>query len=344
MVDLTCTWSGLRLRSPLVVGASSLCPNADAARELVDAGAGAVVMPSLFEEQLVADQLAAHHFFDSLTDTDAEAQSFLPDTDVFSVAASPMLDRIRSLTDSLDVPVIGSLNGVTPGGWTSYARDLAAAGAAAIELNLYDVATDPAVSGAEIEERQVRVVGDVVDAVDVPVAVKLSPFYASVPNFVARLGGTGAAGVVVFNRFYQPDLDLESLDIDRHLVLSTPAELPLRLHALALLHGRTPMSLACSGGVHHGTDAAKAILCGADAVQVVSAALIGGAPRLRAIHAELTAWLDERRYRDLEEARGATAMDNVANPHELERLNYAHMLQSWHPRPETGSAYPTGPT
>ena len=172
--------------------------------------------------------------------------------------------------------MVASLNGVTPGGWTGYALDMVAAGAAAIELNLYDVATEVTETGEDIERRQLQVVADVVDAVDIPVSVKLSPFYASVPNFVARLDSAGAAGVVLYNRFYQPDLDLESLDIDRHLVLSTPAELPLRLHALAILHGRTQLSLTASGGIHSGTDAAKAILSGADAVQVVSVLLEGG--------------------------------------------------------------------
>lgn len=331
MADLACTWLGLELRSPLVVGASPLCDTAAGARALVRAGAGAVVMHSLFEEQLVAEQLAAHRFFDSHVDTDAEARSFLPETEVFSIAASPMLDRIRALTDTLDVPVVASLNGVTPGGWTDHARQLAEAGAAAIELNLYDVATDLDETGEQIEQRQLAVVAAVVAAVDVPVSVKLSPFYASVPNFVARIVASGAAGVVMFNRFHQPDLDLETLDIDRHLALSTSAELPLRLHALALLHGRTGLSLASSGGVHCGTDAAKAILCGADAVQIVSTLLLGGPPALERIHTELGDWLDERGYRSLDEARGATAMDNVANPHELERLNYAHLLQSWQP-------------
>lgn len=332
MTDLTCRWLGLELSSPLVVGASPLCRTTADARRFIDAGAGAIVLPSLFEEQLVADQLAAHRFFDSHVDTNAEARSFLADTEVFAVAATPTTDRIRALTDTVDVPIIASLNGVTPGGWTSYARQLQDAGAAAIELNLYDVATDMTETGDQIEQRQLQVVADVVAEVTVPVSVKLSPFYGSVPSFVARLAAAGAAGVVLFNRFYQPDIDLDTLDIDRHLALSTPAELPLRLHALAIIHGRTQLSLASSGGVHRGTDAAKAILSGAHAVQMVSALLEGGPDQLRRIHTELATWLNEHGYRNLEEARGATAMDNVANPHELERLNYAHLLQSWQPR------------
>ena len=334
MVDLSCDWLGLRLRSPLVVGASPLCDTMAAARAFVDAGAGAVVLHSLFEEQLIADQVAAHRFFDTHVDTNAEARSFLPDTDVFSVGATLMTNRIRALVDSLDVPVIASLNGVTPGGWTDSSRQLVDAGAAALELNLYDVATDIDETGQQIEQRQLEVVSAVADTVDVPVSVKISPFYTSVPNFATGLAMAGASGVVVFNRFYQPDLDLETLDIDRRLDLSTPAELPMRLHALAILYGRTGLSLASSGGVHSGTDAAKAILCGADAVQLVSALLDGGPERLRVIHTELAGWLDAHGYRNLSEARGATAMDNVANPHELERLNYAHLLQSWQPRTE----------
>lgn len=332
MVDLSTEWLGLSLRSPLVVGASPLCDTVDHARALVDAGAGAVVLASIFEEQLVADQLAAHHFFDSHVDTDAEAPSFLPDTEVFAVSADPVLRRVRKLADALDVPVIGSINGVTPGGWTSFAQELADAGASAIELNLYDIATDVDETSEHIEHRQLQVVASVASVVDVPVSVKLSPFYASVPNMVARLEDAGASGVVLFNRFYQPDIDLETLDADRTLHLSTPAELPLRLHALGALHRRVTLSLASSGGVHAGTDAAKAILCGAHAVQLVSALLAGGPDALRRIGLELRDWLDEQGYRSLDEARGATALDNVANPHEWERLNYAHLLQGWHGR------------
>jgi dihydroorotate dehydrogenase (fumarate) len=329
MVDLGCDWLGLRLANPFVVGASPLCDSADDAVALVDAGASAVVVHSLFEEQLIADQVSANRYLDSMIDTNAEAPSFLPETDVFSGSANPMLRHVRRLTEVLDVPVVASLNGVTPGGWTGYARELAGAGAAAIELNLYDVATDLDETGEDIEERQLSVVADVVGVVDVPVSVKLSPFYASVPNFVTRLEAVGAAGVVLFNRFYQPDLDLETLDIARHLVLSTPAELPMRLHAMAILHGRTQLSLAVSGGVHSGTDAAKAILSGADAVQLVSVLLKGGPSELARIVDELAGWMDAQGYRNLDEAKGATAMGNVANPHELQRLNYAQLLHSW---------------
>jgi dihydroorotate dehydrogenase (fumarate) len=331
MVDLSVQWLGLDLRSPLVVGASPLCDTASDARELVSAGAGAIVLRSLFEEQLVSDQLAAHRFFDAHVDMNAEARSFLPDTDVFSVATTPTTDRIRALKDTVDVPVIASLNGVTPGGWVHHALELADAGADAIELNLYDVVTDLAETGEQVERRQLEVVASVVAEVDVPVSVKLSAQYTSVPSFVGRVESAGAAGVVVFNRFHQPDIDLDTLDVDRHLALSTSSELPLRLHALAVLHHRTGLSLAAVGGVHHGTDAAKAVLCGAHVVQVVSAVLVGGPGALARIHRELADWLDEHGYAALREARGATALDNVADPHAWERLNYTQLLASWRP-------------
>ncbi len=330
MVDLSTDWLGLRLRSPLVIGASPLTRTIDDARRLVDAGAGAVVLASVFEEQIVADQLAAHRFLDSHVDNDAEARSFLPDTDASATGPTPTLHHLQALRAALDVPVIASLNGVTPGGWTDLARQLADAGADALELNLYEPPAALAQSSAQIEDRQLDVVAAVASG-SIPVAVKLSPFYAGLPAFAARIATAGAAGIVVFNRFYQPDIDLDTLDVDRQLVLSTPAELPLRLHALAVLHGRVPLSLAATGGVHSGLDAAKAILCGASAVQIVSALLDDHAAALARIHRELVGWLDAKGYRDIGEARGAMSLGNVADPAAWERLNYARILQSWQP-------------
>jgi dihydroorotate dehydrogenase (fumarate) len=204
------------------------------------------------------------------------------------------------------------------------------AGADAIELNLYDLATDFDETSADIEDRQQQVVASVVATVDIPVTVKLSPFYTALPNFVRRLEQVGATGAAVFNRFYQPDVDPDTLDVDRHLHLSTPSELPLRLHALALVHGRVGLSLAATGGVHTGRDAAKAILCGATAVQVVSALLEGGPGHLARMHHDLGAWLDEMGYRSVGEASGATALDKVADPHAWERVNYTRLLEGWH--------------
>lgn len=332
MADLTTRWLGLELKTPFVVGASPLGDDVERLAALVDAGAGAVVMHSLFEEQLVLEQMSAHRHFDAHVDTDAEARSFLPSSDVFSLGVDRYLGHLRRLRARLDVPVLASLNGVTPGGWVEYGHLLAEAGADAIELNLYEIVTDPALSGAEVEARQLEVVRSVVAAVDRPVSVKLSPFYASIPGFVQQLAEAGAAGVVLFNRFYQPDVDLDKLDVDRTLVTSTSEELPLRLHALALVHGRIDIGLAVSGGVHTGLDAAKAILCGAQAVQMVSALLEGGVSRLKGVREELDWWLNQKGYKSVAEARGVLSLENAPNAHALERVNYMKVLQGWMPR------------
>jgi len=228
--------------------------------------------------------------------------------------------------------VIASLNGVTPGGWTDLGRDLERAGAAALELNLYDVATDLDEDGADVEARQLSVVRSVVEAVQIPVIVKLSPFYSSLPAFARRLKQAGARAIIVFNRFYQPDVDLEALDVSRDIRLSTNAELPLRLHACALLSGRTAFELGLSGGVHSGDDAAKAILCGAHTVQVVSALLEQGPQRLREIHQELQHRLSDLGYSSLAQARGILSLNRAPDPHAWERLNYARLLKGWEPR------------
>ena len=335
MADLTITWLGLELASPVILGASPLADDTLALRDYVAAGAGAVVLRSVFEEQIVAEQLAVHHFMDSRIDNDAEARSFLPDSGTFPIGAESTVAHLQRVRAAVDVPVVASLNGVTPGGWTDIARQLADGGADAIELNLYDLATDLDETSADIEDRQLQVVASVAATLDIPVTVKLSPFYSALPNFVRRLEHAGAAGVAVFNRFYQPDVDPDALDLDRHLQLSTPAELPLRLHALALLHGRVGVSLAVTGGVHSGRDAAKAILCGATGVQVVSALLEGGPGHLSRMLGDLDDWLDEMGYRGVRQACGAMALGNVADPHHYERVNYTRLLDGWQaPKPE----------
>lgn len=332
MVDLSTDWLGLRLRSPLVVGASPLTRTIEDARRLADAGAGAVVLASVSEEQIVAEQLGLHRFIDSYVDNDAEARSFLPDTDVVLIGPAPTLRHLQALRAALDIPVVASLNCITPGGWTDLARQLADTGADALELNLYEPPTTLHATSAEVEARQIDTVAAVVEAASgVPVTVKLSPFYAGLTAFATRIAAAGAAGLVLFNRFYQPDIDLDTLDVDRRLVASTSAELPLRLHALAVLHGHVPLPMAATGGVHTGLDAAKAILCGAATVQLVSALLDDGPAALARISRELTEWLDTHHYRSSHDACGATALHNVADPTAWERLNYTRILESWQP-------------
>lgn len=329
MTDLTTRWLGLNLHSPLVVGASPLTDDLDALKACVEAGAGAVVMHSLFEEQLVAEQMAAHRFIDSRINTDAEARSFFPESEVFAMGSSSYLKRLEQLQSSLDVPVIASLNGISPGGWTQHALELEEAGAAAIELNLYDLATDPSDTAASLEQRQLDVVRSVVEQVTIPVSVKLSPFYSALPAFVTAVEAAGARGLVLFNRFYQPDIDLDDLELSRKVVLSTSAELPVRLHAMAMLFNRSALEMAASGGIHSGDDATKAILSGATAVQVVSALLAEGPSALARITEEMHQRLSKMGYRNLGEARGALSMDNAPNAQTWERLNYARLLHGW---------------
>lgn len=329
MTDLTTRWLGLDLHSPLVVGASPLTDDLDALKACVDAGAGAVVMHSLFEEQLVAEQMAAHRFIDARINTDAEARSFFPESEVFEMGSSSYLKRLEQLQSSLDVPVIASLNGISPGGWVQHARELEEAGASAIELNLYDLATEPSETAITLEQRQLKVVRSVVQQVSIPVSVKLSPFYSALPSFVAGVEATGARGLVLFNRFYQPDMDLDELALSREIVLSTSAELPLRLHAMAMLFNRTRLEMAASGGVHTGDDATKAILSGATVVQVVSAVLAEGPAAMARIAGEMTQRLTGIGYASLAEARGALSLENVPDAGTWERLNYARLLQGW---------------
>lgn len=332
MIDLTTNWVGLKLRSPIVVGASPLTDDLEGLRACVRAGAGAIVMRSLFEEQIIAEQVGAFQWIDSHVDTDAEARTFLPESEVFGLGSAPYLNRLKTLREELDVPVIASLNGTTPGGWVDLARDLENGGAAALELNLYDIATSSAESGAAVEARQLTVVRSVVQAIGIPLVAKLSPFYASLPAFVDELAKAGAKGVVVFNRFYQPDIDLDALDVSRELRYSTSAELPLRLHACALLAGTSSLDLGISGGVHRGDDAAKALLAGAATVQVVSVLLEHGPDRLRVMIEELRHRLSRMGYQSVEQARGVLSLGRTPDPHAWERLNYARLLQSWQPR------------
>lgn len=332
MVDLKTTWMGLPLSGPIVLGASPLTHDVNAVVEAVEAGASAVVMYSLFEEQVVSEQMAAHHFIDSRLDGNAEAAGFLPDVDVFSLGAEPYLAQLQRIRERVKVPVIASLNGTTPGGWTDYARACESRGADALELNLYDVVTSADENARRVEDRQLAVVESVTRNVEIPVTVKISPFYTSVPSFVKRLEGAGAQGITLFNRFYQPDVDLDTLGVDRRLQLSTPRDLPQRLHALAVLSPTTPLALACTGGAHSGHDAAKALLCGADVIQVTSAVLEHGPRHVGAMLNTLRAWLAETGYVSSDEARGVLPIASTPDAHVWERLNYIRLLDGWRKR------------
>ncbi len=331
-MDLTTTYLGLTLPHPLMPGASPLAHDLDAVRRLEDAGAAAIVMHSLFEEQITRDQLGMMHHMLLHDDSNAEALSYFPPADDFAFGPDKYLEQVRAIKKAVKVPVIGSLNGTTSEGWLSYAKQIQQSGADAIELNFYHVATNALETGADVEARLLETVRTIKTHITIPIAVKLSPFYSSMSHLALELEAAGASGVVMFNRFYQPDIDPEMLESVPRLQLSTPDELLLRLRWLAILSGRTRLSLAATGGVHSGIDALKAVMAGAHAVQMTSALLHHGPGRLATTLRELGQWLIDHDYSSLRQAQGSMSLEKNPNPEAFERGNYMRVLQTWHPK------------
>jgi dihydroorotate dehydrogenase (fumarate) len=327
-MDLSTTYLGLRLPHPFVPGASPLVDDLDTVRRLEDAGAAAIVMHSLFEEQIAREQIATARHLDTAVES-AEALTYLPDTDAFALGPEEYLEHIHKLKAVVSIPVIASLNGATEGGWLGYARLIENAGADALELNVYSLATDFTESSEMIERRTLHMLASVKRSIGIPVAVKLSPFYTSLSHFAHRLDGHGVDGIILFNRFYQPDIDVETLEVSPTLRLSDPSELLLRLRWLAILSGRIKASLAVTGGVHSVLDAVKAVMAGADAVQVVSTLLRHGPDHLTNLRRDLALWLEEHEYESLEQMKGSMSLLRCPNPAAHERANYMSVLQSW---------------
>jgi dihydroorotate dehydrogenase (fumarate) len=319
---------GFRLPHPLVAGASPMVDNLDTVRRLEDAGAAMIVMHSLFEEQIVQEELATVRSIETAEESFPEAVTMFARPD-FTLGPDEYLAQIDRIKRAVAVPVIASLNGTTEGGWLSYARLIEQTGADGLELNLYEVATDFGESGADLERRGLRVVRAVRDAVTLPLAVKLSPFYSSLAHFARSLDEIGVNALVLFNRFYQPDIDLEQLEVARVVSLSTPAELLLRLRWLAILSGRLKASLAVTGGVHSAADALKAVMTGAHAVQMVSALLAHGPSYLKDVRDRMAWWLAEHEYESLRQMQGSMSLLRCDNPKAYERANYIKILQSW---------------
>lgn len=330
MTTLTTTWLGLKLEHPLLPGASPLVDDLDMVKRLEDAGAAAITMHSLFEEQIIAEQMAAHKHMGQHTDADAEAGTWFPSTSDFTLGPDQYLEQIRKVRATVKVPVIGSLNGSTPGGWLEYAKLIEQAGAHALELNLYSLPSDPDRDAESIEDEQVQIVRMVKKAVKIPIGVKLSPFYSSLPNFAKRLEHEGVAGLVLFNRLYQPDIDPENFALLRVLHLSDSHDLLMRLRWLAILSAHTKVSFSVSGGVHDGLGALKALMAGASSVQLVSELLKNGPQRITQIRAELAKWLEEHEYESLTQLVGNMNLKKVPDPSGYERANYVKLLQGWH--------------
>jgi dihydroorotate dehydrogenase (fumarate) len=328
-MDLTTTYLGLRLAHPLVPGASPLADDLDTVRRLEDAGAPAIVLRSLFAEQIARERVAAFLHLDRHGESFAEALSFFPSPDRFVMGPEEYLAHLGRVKAAVGVPVIASLNGTEPGCWRDYPEAIQQAGADALELNIYHLPTDPQVTSDQVEERALQAVREVKRALRIPIAVKVSPFFSAFAHFAARLDAAGADGIVLFNRFYQPDIDPESLTVVPSLQLSRSSELPLRLRWLAMLSGRVRASLAATGGVHDGLDAIKAVMAGAHAVQMVSALLARGPEYLAAVRDEVAAWLEEHEYDSLAQARGSMGLAACPDPTAYERANYMLILQGW---------------
>jgi dihydroorotate dehydrogenase (fumarate) len=327
-MDLKTTYLGLELANPIVSGASPLGASLDTIRHLEDAGAAAVVFPSLFEEEIMG-AVQAQMEMESAGAGFAEASSYLPNPDGYHVGPDQYLEHLRAAKEAVSIPIIASLNGTSPGGWTGYAKKMEEAGADAIELNAYYLATDAAETGADVERRTIDIVAAVKSEVSLPVAVKLSPFYSSIANLARKLEETGADGLVIFNRFYQPDLDIEELDVVPNLRLSTADELRLRLRWLAILSSQVELSLAATGGAHNAVDVIKAVMAGAHAVQMVSALLIHGPEHITRTLEAIDFWLSEHEYESLRQMQGSMNMSKVPEPDKLTRANYMKMLDSW---------------
>jgi dihydroorotate dehydrogenase (fumarate) len=328
-VDLSTRYLGLSLANPIVAAASPVTGSVEGLKRLQDAGVGAVVLPSLFEEQIEHEEMATHNLMLQGAELSPEARGFFPEPPAHETGASKYLKLIADARKALNVPVIASLNGYTPGGWTRFARQLEDAGAQAIELNIYFLATDPKDTSAAVEQRYIDLVASVKGATRVPVAVKVAPYFSAMASMATRLVKAGASGLVLFNRFVQPDIMLDELEVAPHLVLSTSDELRLALRWIAILHGRIETSLAATGGAHTPADALKLLLAGADAVMVASSLLKHGPQHVATLVEGVEAWMRDRDYESVSQMKGSLSQQACPDPDAFERSNYMKTLKSY---------------
>jgi len=329
MTDLSTTYLGLNLKNPLVASASPLSKKIERAKKLEEAGISAIVMYSLFEEQIIHESLELDHFLTRGSESFAEALSYLPDGGLYGISPEKYLNQVAGLKKALSIPVIGSLNGVSKGGWTNYAKKIEEAGADALELNMYFIATDENMTSMDIEDTQVELVAEVKSAIKIPLAVKISPFVTSIPNFVKRLVNAGADGLVLFNRFYQPDFDLDELEIVHSLDLSTSADMRLPLRWISILHGKVNADFALTSGVHTHKDVLKAMMAGAKVAMTASNLLHNGEQIIVPILSELEEWMKEREYKSIQQMQGSMSQRSVKEPMAFERANYMKVLGSF---------------
>jgi len=329
MVDLTTSYLGLSLKNPLVASASPLSKKVETARQLEQDGAAAIVMYSLFEEQIIQDSLKLHRDLTRGTESYAEALHYLPDYGTYSIGPEAYLSHLSKVKQAVSIPVIGSLNGVSTGGWVEYAKKIEQVGVDALELNLYELATDPDLTSQQLEDRHIALLHDIRAAIHIPIAVKLSPFYTALPNFARHLVEAGADGLVLFNRFYQPDFDLEELEVTPNLVLSNSHELRLPLRWIAILYGRIQADFALTSGVHAAMEVLKALMAGASVAMLASELLKYGTGRISDILVDLQTWMEDHEYASVTQMKGSMSQQSVADPSAFERANYIKVLNSY---------------
>lgn len=329
MTDLSTTYLGLKLKNPLVAAASPLSKKVETVKQLEEAGIAAVVMYSLFEEQITHESNALDYFLNRGSESYAEAMTYFPEMDNYNIGPDSYLDLVSKIKKAVNIPVIGSLNGVSTGGWVDYAKKIEEAGADALELNIYYLPTDVKIVSKELEDAQVELVANVKKQLSIPLAVKLSPFYTALPAFANRLSNAGADGLVLFNRFYQPDIDTETLEVIPSLNLSDSNDLLLPLRWVAILHGSVKADLALTSGVHNERDVLKAMMAGANVVEITSEFLANGINRTTEILEGLNKWMVEYEYESISQMLGSMSHKSVAEPAAFERANYMKALQSF---------------
>jgi len=327
MVDLSTEYLGLKLRTPLVPSASPLSQEISSIKRLEDAGASAVVLYSLFEEQLRQESLELDYRLAEHTESFAESTSFFPQATEFHLGPEGYLEHIRKAKEAVKIPIIASLNGTTVGGWTRYAREIQQAGADALECNIYYIPTDPNLSSAQVEQTYIEILSAVKSSVTIPVAVKLSPFFSNLANMAKRLDATGANGLVLFNRFYQPDIDLEELEVKPNVLLSTPQALRLPLTWIGILYGRIKAGLAASSGVHEPQDVIKLLMVGANVTMLCSTLLRNGINHIRYIEQGVRDWMEQHEYESVQQMRGSMSQIRCADPGAFERAQYMRAVK-----------------